>query len=107
MPDVLTNLVTLIEERRAASGGSSYTRQLLDGGTKRCAKKFGEEATELVIAALAEDAKAVANESADVLYHLLVLLAERRVPFGDVLDVLQKRLGQSGLDEKAARVQKG
>jgi phosphoribosyl-ATP pyrophosphohydrolase len=106
MPDVLTRLSALIENRRDGAGGASYTRQLLDGGTKRCAKKLGEEATELVIAALVEDHKAIAAESADVLYHMLVLLAERRVPLTDVLAELERRLGTSGLDEKAARVQK-
>ena len=107
MTDVLSRLTALIEKRRAAAGGTSYTRQLLDGGAKRCAKKFGEESTELIIAALAEDQTAIASESADVIYHLLVLLAERRVPFDAVLQVLERRIGQSGLDEKASRVQKG
>jgi phosphoribosyl-ATP pyrophosphohydrolase len=93
----------VIGERQHASAGSSYTRQLLDAGTKRCARKFGEEAMELVIASLAEDDTAVAAESADVIYHLLVLLAARGIPLQAVTAELERRLGTSGLDEKAAR----
>ena len=103
MTDVILRLAHLIESRRATPAGSSYTRQLLDGGTKLCARKLGEEAVELVVAALAEDKAAIANESADVIYHLLVLLAERGIALGDVLAVLERRLGTSGLEEKASR----
>lgn len=107
MSDTLARLAHLIDQRRDAPASGSYTRQLLDGGTRRCAKKFGEEAVELVIAALAEDSKAITSEAADVLYHLMVLLSERRVPFDAVLAVLAMRLGTSGLDEKAARSASG
>lgn len=99
----LQKLAALIRARRAAPADSSYTRQLLDGGPERCAKKFGEEAVEAVIAALAQDATALKGEAADVLYHLLVLLEARGVAIEDVLDVLEARMGTSGLAEKAAR----
>lgn len=103
MSTVIQRLADVIGERREASARSSYTRQLLDAGTPRCARKFGEEATELVVASLAEDDQAVAAESADVIYHLLVLLAARGIPLQAVTGELERRLGTSGLDEKAAR----
>lgn len=102
---VLMRLAATIRERRAAGADQSYTRILLDGGAKRCAKKFGEEATETVIAALAEDDDALKGEAADLLYHLLVLLEARDIEIGDVLNVLEGRTGTSGLQEKANRQQ--
>jgi phosphoribosyl-ATP pyrophosphohydrolase len=101
--DLLHRLADIIKARRLESPEASYTRKLLDGGAKRCAKKVGEEATELVIAALAEDNSAVAAEAADVLFHLLVLLECRGVGIDDVLAVLESRLGISGIVEKASR----
>lgn len=100
---VLERLVALISARRAAQGDTSYTRQLLDGGPKKCAKKLGEEAAETIIAALAENDDALANEAADVVYHLLVLLEARNVPFATVLKKLEARMGTSGIAEKASR----
>jgi phosphoribosyl-ATP pyrophosphohydrolase len=73
----LETLAATIRERRTASADKSYTRQLLDAGTPKCAKKLGEEATEVVIAALGEDDAALHGEAADLLYHLLVLLESR------------------------------
>lgn len=102
---VLMRLAATIRERRVARADQSYTRILLDGGAKRCAKKFGEEATETVIAALAEDDDALKGEAADLLYHLLVLLEARDIEIGDVLNVLEGRTGTSGLQEKANRQQ--
>lgn len=101
--DVLKQLEAIIRARRAGPTGSSYTRQLLDGGPLKCAKKLGEEAVELALATVAQDDAAVAAEAADVLYHLLVLLEVRGVPLDQVCDVLAARLGVSGLDEKAQR----
>lgn len=101
--DILTGLAATIRARRADNAEKSYTRQLLDAGPKRCAKKLGEEATETVIAALAEDDAALKNESADLIYHLLVLLEARRIDVADVLAILAGRMGTSGLAEKAAR----
>ena len=101
--DVLGQLVKVISERRKSTGEKSYTRQLLDGGPEKCAKKFGEEAVELVIAGVSEDEAALKGEAADVLFHLLVLLEARDVPLDSVLEVLAGRMGLSGLEEKAGR----
>lgn len=101
--DVLDRLSKVIRSRRQASADQSYTRQLLDGGVERCAKKLGEEAAETLIAAVAEDGAALTRESADLLYHLLVLLEARGVALTDVLAELEGRMGESGLSEKARR----
>lgn len=103
---VLERLAATIRARRSAASGSSYTRQLLDGGAVRCAKKLGEEAVEVVIASLHEDDEALKGEAADLIYHLLVLLEARGVALEAVLDTLEKRTGLSGLDEKASRGRK-
>jgi phosphoribosyl-ATP pyrophosphohydrolase len=101
--DVLQRLALLIRARRAESASKSYTRELLDGGPERCAKKLGEEATETVIAATAGTPGEVARESADLIYHLLVLWAATGVKPADVWTELARREGTSGLAEKAAR----
>jgi phosphoribosyl-ATP pyrophosphohydrolase len=101
----LDRLAALVSSRRTENSDKSYTRQLLDAGPKRCAKKFGEEAAEAVIAAVAEDGEALTNEAADVLYHLVVLLESRDISLAEVMQVLEKRMGQSGLAEKASRGQ--
>ncbi|HVG82758.1 MAG TPA: phosphoribosyl-ATP diphosphatase [Methylomirabilota bacterium] len=101
--DVLQRLAATIHARRSQSAAKSYTRQLLDAGPERCAKKLGEEATETVIAAVGTDAVALRREAADLVYHLLVLLESRAVPWVDVLTELEGRMGTSGLDEKATR----
>ncbi|KWT66347.1 MULTISPECIES: phosphoribosyl-ATP diphosphatase [Hyphomicrobium] len=103
MSDVLQQLAATISARRSADSGSSYTRQLLDAGPQRCAKKLGEEAVEVVIAATSESDDALKGEAADLLYHLLVLLESRNVAIADVLAVLANRQGISGLQEKAGR----
>jgi phosphoribosyl-ATP pyrophosphohydrolase len=100
---VLPQLAAIIASRRQEASGKSYTRELLDGGAEKCAKKLGEEAVETVIAALGSDAAALKREAADLLYHLLVLLEVKRVSLGDVLAELESRIGTSGLAEKAAR----
>lgn len=102
--DVLLRLAALIHSRRGESAAKSYTKELLDAGPERCARKLGEEATETVIAALGTDRGALTREAADLLYHLLVLLECRQVALGDVLNELEQRLGTSGLAEKAARI---
>lgn len=101
--DVLKELGATIKARRAASAESSYTKQLLEGGPERCAKKFGEEAVETVMAAVGRDDDGLKNEAADLLFHLLVLLEVRGIAFDDVLEVLARRAGTSGHTEKAAR----
>lgn len=105
MSDVntLERLAALVHSRRSDTSGKSYTSQLLTAGTERCAKKFGEEAVEAVIAALGTDTNALKAEAADVLYHLLVLLESRNVTLQEVLKVLDGRMGTSGLEEKASR----
>ena len=102
-PDVLQGLAATIRARASASADQSYTRTLLDGGPEKCAKKLAEEAAETVIAAVSQDEKALTAEAADLLYHLLVLLEVRGVPFDAVLAELERRTGSSGLEEKAAR----
>lgn len=101
--DTLARLAAVIQSRRKGSINSSYTRQLLDAGPERCAKKFGEEAVEAVIAGVTKDPQALAQEAADTLYHLLVLLEANRVPLADVMAILDGRMGTSGIDEKASR----
>jgi len=102
-PDILARLAATIEARKGADPESSYTAKLLAGGIDRPAKKFGEEAVETVIAAIQGDKDAIASESADLLYHWLVLLAASGVSLEDVAAKLEAREGVSGLAEKAAR----
>jgi phosphoribosyl-ATP pyrophosphohydrolase/phosphoribosyl-AMP cyclohydrolase len=92
-----------IESRRASTAKASYTRSLLDGGAPKIGAKLREEAGELAEAIASESDERVANEAADVLYHLLVGLSLRRVPLRDVIAVLAKRAGTSGHEEKARR----
>ena len=105
--DVLTQLSAAIAARRSESADKSYTRQLLDGGPERCAKKLGEEAVETVIAGVSQGDEALRKEAADLIYHLLVLLEVRGVAFDDVLAELSKRTHVSGLAEKASRTREG
>jgi len=97
------DLESRLKARAEASAEVSYTRRLLDRGPAHCAKKLGEEAIETVIAALAEDRHRLIAESADLLYHLLVVLQARGIAFAEVEAVLAERTVQSGLQEKAAR----
>ncbi len=100
----LDRLFATIATRKAAGDvSSSYTAKLLSEGVEKCAKKFGEEAVETVIAAMSGDKAHLAAESGDVLYHLLVLWAAAGITPDDVYAQLQKRESQSGLAEKAAR----
>jgi phosphoribosyl-ATP pyrophosphohydrolase len=99
----LDDLARTIAERAHAGVEKSYTSGLLAKGPAHCAKKFGEEAVELVIAAAAQDEAAVTAEAADVLYHLLVVLQARGVAFSQVIGELERRTRQSGLEEKASR----
>ena len=103
MADTLAALAALIKSRREGIGDTSYTRQLLEGGTERCAQKFGEEAVETIVAAVSQSNEALTDEAADVLYHLLVVLESRDVAWSDVLAKLDGRMGIGGLAEKASR----
>jgi phosphoribosyl-ATP pyrophosphohydrolase len=97
------DLAATIDARAAAGGEASYTRKLLDKGAEHCAKKLGEEAVETVIAAVENDRGHLIAESADLLFHLLVLLKSRGVSLEEVETALEKRTTMSGLDEKASR----
>ena len=99
----LHDLAAIIDARAAAGGEASYTRKLLDKGPAQCAKKMGEEAVETVIAAVGTDREHLISESADLLFHLLVLLKSRDVRLEEVEAALGKRTGMSGLEEKAWR----
>ena len=101
--NVLEQLAEVVRERRNADPRSSWTAKLLQGGTQLCAKKFGEEAIETVIAGIAGDRKALISESADALFHLLVLLEANDISIRDVLDELDRRQGLSGIAEKNSR----
>ena len=103
MSDTLNKLFATIASRKGADPARSYTAKLLAGGVEKCAKKFGEEATEAVIAAIQKDKTELAKESAAVLYHLAVLWAASGLTPDDVYAVLKAREGTSGLDEKASR----
>ncbi len=99
----LAQLNDRIAERAAASPEESYTARLLADGVDRCARKFGEEAVELVVAAVSRDRRGLSAEAADVLYHLLVVLKSADVTLDEVLAELERRTGQSGLEEKSSR----
>ena len=101
--DTLSRLEATIIERLGASPDASYVAQLHARGLKAIARKLGEEATETVVAALSGTREELVGEAADVLFHLMVLLAEKGVPLADVLAELDRREGTSGLAEKAAR----
>ena len=103
MPFTLTDLEAIVAARADASPEESWTAKLLAAGPARIAKKFGEEAVETVIAACSGDQREVVSESADVLYHLMVLLHARGIALEEVFAELQRRTRQSGLQEKAAR----
>jgi phosphoribosyl-ATP pyrophosphohydrolase len=101
--NALERLAATIESRRGADPGTSWTAKLLAKGPEKCAEKFGEEAVEAIIEAVKGDRDRLTAEAADVLYHLLVMLAARDVSLADVLAELERREGVSGVDEKAAR----
>jgi phosphoribosyl-ATP pyrophosphohydrolase len=97
------DLASIVDTRAESGGEASYTRKLLDRGSEYCAKKLGEEAVETVIAAIGKDRDHLIAESADLLFHLLVLLKSRGVKLEEVEAALEQRTGMSGLEEKAAR----
>ena len=99
----IDRLFATIVARKTADAASSYTAKLLKDGVDRCAKKFGEEAVEAAIAAVSGKKDATIAESADVLYHLLVLWAACGIKPEDVYEALAAREGRSGLEEKASR----
>ncbi|WP_120636009.1 phosphoribosyl-ATP diphosphatase [Ruegeria sp. EL01] len=100
---ILNDLAATIEARKDAGPDSSWTAKLLAKGPEKCAEKFGEEAIEAIIEAIKGDQEKLIAEAADVLYHLLVMLAARDVALDDVLSELARRQGTSGVAEKASR----
>ena len=101
--EVLARLADTVAARKAAPGTDSYTAKLLGKGVGACAKKLGEEAVEAALAAVSGDRRQIAAESADLLYHLVVVLASTGVDLAEVMAELERREGTSGLAEKASR----
>ena len=101
--NALDRLAATIVARKAADPDTSWTAKLLAKGPEKCAEKFGEEAVEAIIEAVKGDRARLTAEAADVLYHLLVMLAARDVTLAEVLAELERREGQSGIAEKVAR----
>jgi phosphoribosyl-ATP pyrophosphohydrolase len=99
----LEELDQRLAARATASPEDSYTAKLLAKGIEKCAQKVGEEAVEVAIAAVARDRAGLTSETADLLYHLLVLLRAAGIPLEEVMAELDRRTAQSGLAEKAAR----
>src|SRR3954469_11461921 len=103
MSDILARLEATIATRRGADPASSYVASLFAKGRPKIARKLGEEAVEAIVAALAEDKASLTGEAADMIFHLLVLLADADITLADVLAELARREGTSGHDEKAGR----
>lgn len=99
----LTDLERIIAERARSGDAQSWTAKLYAAGSEKAAKKLGEEAVETVIAAVGKDRAALVSESADLLYHWLVVLAIAGVPLDEVMAELEQRTSQSGIAEKASR----
>ncbi|TCV70361.1 phosphoribosyl-ATP pyrophosphatase [Neorhizobium sp. R1-B] len=99
----LGDLERIVAQRAKASPDESWTAKLVAAGQMKAAKKLGEEAVETVIAAVSQDRKDLVGESADLLYHLMVVLNIAGIPLQDILEELQRRTGQSGIQEKAGR----
>lgn len=99
----LQRLAATIQSRKSADPDSSWTAKLLAKGPEKCAEKFGEEAIEAIIEAVKGDRARLTSEAADVMFHLLVMLAARDITLADVEAELARRDGVSGLTEKAAR----
>ena len=102
---VIERLAATIEARKGADPASSHTAGMLAKGPQKCAEKFGEEAIEAIIEAAQGNRDALTREAADVVYHLLVMLAAQDLTWDDVLAELERREGTSGIAEKAARGQ--
>ena len=105
--NTLERLESTIAERSGADIAESWTARLLAGGRNRCAKKFGEEAVETVLAGASGSRSDLINEASDTLYHLLVLLRANEVSLSDVFEELERRESQSGIAEKRGRPPEG
>ncbi len=100
---ILEELERTIDNRRGSDPEQSWTARLLHGGRGECARKFGEEAVEAVLAGTGPDRQALVHEAADVIYHLMVLLAANDIRIESVCDELRGRSGKSGIEEKSNR----
>ena len=105
MNNVLQELNKVIKSKKDQSRNKSYTASLLKSGLNKCAEKFGEEAIELIVAAVNKDTANFNNEAADVLFHLLVLIESKESSIDTILDILKGRMGISGHLEKENRTQ--
>ena len=105
MSDRFRALEETVRARRAADPSSSYVAKLTARGRAKIAQKLGEEAVETVIAAVADDRDGVVGEAADLMFHLVVLLADMELSLDDVDAELQRREGVSGIAEKARRAE--
>lgn len=103
MSDTLKKLEAIIRERRVGDPALSYVAKLSQAGRPKIAQKLGEEATETIIAAMGGNAAELTGEAADLIFHLIILLADGGVTLDDVLAELERREGVSGIAEKAAR----
>ncbi|MCB1530276.1 MAG: phosphoribosyl-ATP diphosphatase [Rhodospirillales bacterium] len=103
--DILKRLYNVLEERKTADPDTSYVASLYQKGTGKIAQKVGEEAVETIIEALQNNRDRLKEESADLLFHLMVLWADAGLKPEEILSILEKRFGTSGLDEKAARTE--
>jgi phosphoribosyl-ATP pyrophosphohydrolase len=101
--DFLDTLEAVIRARKGGDPATSYVAKLFTRGRAKIAQKLGEEATETVIAAMVGDRKELTGEAADLIFHLLVLLADADVSLDDVRAELRRREGVSGIEEKASR----
>lgn len=99
----LADLERIVDARAKADPSESWTAKLVAAGQQKAAKKLGEEAVETVIAAIEGEKAALTSETADLLYHLIVVLKIGGVPLQDVMEELERRTSQSGLVEKASR----
>ena len=102
--EILDELFEIIQTRKRGDVEASYTAKLFSKGPAAIGRKFNEESVEALIAAAQDNPSELAQEAADVIYHLLVLLASLDVTLTEVLDILAKRRGVSGLEEKASRL---
>ncbi|MCA0279118.1 MAG: phosphoribosyl-ATP diphosphatase [Proteobacteria bacterium] len=103
----LSDLEKIVAQRARSGDANSWTAKLYQSGMERAAKKLGEEAVETVIAAVKGDDTALVSESADLLYHWLVVLAVAGIPMTEVMAELERRTAQSGIAEKASRKNEG
>ena len=103
MTTILDRLIEVIASRRNSDTTESWTAKLLSKGPEYCARKFGEESIELIIASTNGNADEIKSEAADVIFHLLVLLESREISLSEIFDILDKRQGMSGIEEKKSR----